>query len=65
MGLREDDPVFYKVQMQKLIDKARKNGLKVDFSTYSGLTEETMKIYFRDPCGSDCAAATLVKKRRK
>lgn len=36
MGLREDDPVFYKVQMQKFLNKARKNGLVVDYSIYDG-----------------------------
>ena len=64
MGLREDDPVYYKVQMQKLLNKARKNGLVVDFSIYDGPKEKTLKVLFRDPGSSECAGATIVKERR-
>ena len=64
MGLREDDPVFYKVKMQQLLNKARKNGLVVDFSIYNGPKEKTLKVLFRDPGSKDCAGATIVKKRR-
>lgn len=62
--MREDDPVFYKVQMQRLLDKARKNGLVVDFSIYDGPKEKNIKVLFRDPENGDCAGATIVKKRR-
>lgn len=64
MGLREDDPVYYKVQMQKLLNKARKNGLKVDASVYDGPKERSVKVLFKDPASEECAGATVVKKRR-
>lgn len=64
MGLREDDPVYYKVQMQKLLNKARKNGLVVDASVYDGPKERNVKALFRDPASSECAGATILKKRR-
>ena len=64
MGLREDDPVYYKVQMQKLLNKARKNGLKVDASVYDGPKERSMKVLFKDPASEECAGAVIVKKRR-
>jgi len=60
--LREDDPVYYKVQMQKLLDKARKNGLKVDYSVYDGPHERGAKILFRNDVG-ECAGATICKRR--
>lgn len=62
--MREDDPVFYKVKMQQLLNKARKNGLVVDFSIYDGPKEKTLKVLFRDPKSEECAGATIVKKRR-
>lgn len=62
--MREDDPVFYKVKMQQLLNKARKNGLVVDFSIYDGPKEKTLKVLFRDPGSSECAGATIVKERR-
>lgn len=64
MGLREDDPVYYKVQMQKLLNKARKNGLKVDASVYDGPKERSVKALFKDPASEECAGAVIVKKRR-
>lgn len=64
MGLREDDPVYYKVQMQKLLNKARKNGLKVDASVYDGPKERSVKVLFKDPASEECAGAVVVKKRR-
>lgn len=63
MGLREDDPVFYKVKMQQLLDKARKNGVKVDFSLYDGPKERTLKVLFKAPEG-DCAGATISKRKK-
>ena len=63
MGLREDDPVYYKVQMQKLLNKARKNGLKVDASVYDGPKERSVKV-LKDPASEECAGAVVVKKRR-
>ncbi len=63
MGLREDDPVYYKVQMQKLLDKARKNGLEVDYSFYDGPHERGAKVLFRDPGSSECAGTTICKRR--
>lgn len=63
MGLREDDPVFYKVQMQKLLNKARKNGLVVDYSIYDGPKERSAKILFKDPTSDECAGATITKRR--
>ena len=62
--MREDDPVFYKVKMQQLLNKARKNGLVVDFSIYDGPKEKTLKVLFRDPGSSECAGTTIVKERR-
>lgn len=64
MGLREDDPVYYKVHMQKLLNKARKNGLKVDASVYDGPKERSVKVLFKDPASEECAGAVVVKKRR-
>lgn len=64
MGLREDDPVYYKVQMQKLLNKARKNGLEVNASVYDGPKERNIKVLFRDPASGECAGATVVKRRR-
>lgn len=60
MGLREDDPVYYKVQMQKLLNKARKNGLVVDYSFYDGPKERGAKILFRDPASDDCGSNLYV-----
>ena len=62
--MREDDPVFYKVKMQQLLNKARKNGLVVDFSIYDGPKEKTLKVLFTDLGSEECAGATIVKKRR-
>lgn len=62
--MREDDPVYYKVKMQQLLNKARKNGLKVDFSLYDGPKEKTLKVLFKDPGSPECAAATIVKSKR-
>lgn len=64
MGLREDDPVYYKVQTQRLLNKARKNGLVVDASVYDGPKERSVKVLFRDPASSECAGTTILKKRR-
>ena len=62
--MREDDPAFYKVKMQQLLNKARKNGLVVDASVYDGPKERNVKVLFRDPASSECAGATILKKRR-
>lgn len=64
MGLREDDPVYYKAQIQKLLNKARKNGLVVDASVYDGPKERSVKVLFRDLTSGECAGATILKKRR-
>lgn len=64
MGLREDDPVFYKVQMQKLLNKAHKNGLKVDYSLQDGPKETHLRVLFKDPGSSECAGATVVIRRK-
>lgn len=29
--MREDDPVFYKAKMERLLRQARKNGVQIDF----------------------------------
>ena len=64
MGLREDDPVYYKVQMQKLLDKARKNGLKVDYALQDNSRGMHLRVLFRDPGSKECAGATICKKRK-
>ena len=62
--MRDDDPVYYKMKMQQLLNKARKNGLVIDFSIYDGPKEKTLKVLFRDPGSSEGAGATIMKKRR-
>lgn len=64
MGWREGDSVYYKVKMQKLLNKDRKNGLEVDASVYDGPKGRSVKVIFRDPASSECAGATVVKRRR-
>ena len=65
MGFREDDPLFYKMQLQKLLNKARKNGLQVDASTYDGPRERNVKVLFRDPESGECAGVTIVKREQQ
>ena len=62
--MREDDPVYYKVQMQKLLDKAYKNGLKVDYSLQDGPKETHLRVLFKDPGSRECAGATVVMRRK-
>ena len=64
MGLREDDPVYYKVQMQNLLNKARKNGLKVDYALQDNSKEMHLRVLFKDPGSGECAGATVVKRRK-
>lgn len=64
MGLREDDPVYYKVQMQKLLDKARKNGLKVDYALQDNAREVHLRVLFKDPASKECAGSTIYKRRK-
>ena len=64
MSLREDDPVYYKVQLQKLLDKARKHGLKVDYSLQDNSRETHLRVLFKDPGSSECAGATICKRRK-
>ena len=64
MGFREDDPVYYKVQLQKLLDKARKNGLKVDYSLQDNSREMHLRVLFKDPGSSECAGATVIKRSK-
>ena len=62
--MREDDPVFYKVKMERLLRQARKNGVQVDFSIYDGQKEKTVKVLFKAPDTGECAGATVVKRRK-
>lgn len=62
--MREDDPVFYKVRMQKLINQAKKNGLKVDASIYDGPGKRTVKILFKDPASDECAGVEVTRRER-
>lgn len=62
--MREDDPVFYKVQIQKLLNKARKNGLIVDYSLQEGPKETHLRVLFKDPDSRECAGATVVMRRK-
>lgn len=62
--MREDDPIYYKVQIQKILDKARKNGLKVDYSLQDNARETHLRVLFKDPGSSECAGATICKRRK-
>lgn len=62
--MRENDPVFYKVKMERLLNQARKNGIKVDFSIYDGPREKTVKVLFKAVDTKECAGATVVKRRK-
>ena len=64
MGFREDDPIYYKVQLQKLLDKARKNGLKVDYSLQDNARGTHLRVLFKDPGSGECAGATICKRRK-
>lgn len=63
--MREGDPVYYKVKMQQLLNKARKNGLRVDFSFYDGPKEKNCKVLFKAPDSPECAGVTICKRRNK
>lgn len=64
MGLREDDPVYYRVQLQNLLNKASKNGLKVDYSLQDNSRETHLRVLFKDPESTECAGATICKRRK-
>ena len=57
MKLRKDDPVFYKVHINKLIKQAEENGLSISVSTIAGNT----KLDFGTDTG-EIASATLITK---
>lgn len=62
--MREDDPVFYKVKMERLLNQARKNGIKADFSIYDGPKEKTVKVLFKAMDTKECAGVTVAKRRK-
>ena len=62
--MREDDPIFYKTKMERLLSQARKNGVQIDFSIYDGPKEKAVKVLFRASDTGECAGTTVVKRRK-
>ena len=62
MGFREDDPLYYKMQMQRLLNKARKNGIQVNYGLWETPAEKHLKVLFKDPGSGECAGVTVVKR---
>ena len=57
--LRKDDPVYYKVAINKLIKQAKKNGLEVDYEMLGNNGKITsVAIAFRNDIG-EMACATI------
>ncbi|MBW6408999.1 hypothetical protein [Clostridium weizhouense] len=55
MGLRKDDPVYYKLKMNKLIQDALNNGLKVGAKHL----ENGVSVYFEATNGDICGINLL------
>jgi len=57
--LQKDDPVYYKVEMNRLIKQARANGLKIDYrASGKHYGTDEIKIHFEADNG-DIASATV------
>lgn len=57
--LSKNDPVYYKVEINKLIDQARKNGLEIDYGICGKhYGTDVIKIHFTADNG-DVASATV------
>ena len=62
--LSKDDPIYYKVAMNKLIKQAKENGLLIDYSiieNFSGVSE--IRVNFEADNG-DIASAVVYDKKR-
>lgn len=60
--LRKDDPVYYKVAINKLIKQAKDNELKIGFELSSvGNTVNQIKVMFENDIG-EAAGAVVYKK---
>jgi hypothetical protein len=63
--LTKDDPVYYKVEVNKLIKQAKQNGLEVGYEINSSDNKiKTAKVLFMNDIG-EIAAATVYEEAEK
>ena len=58
MGLRKDDPVYYKVMLQRLLKQAKNNNLELSL----GNRNDKSTLYFTADTG-ESAGVVLVEKQ--
>lgn len=63
--LTKDDPVYYKVEMNKLIKQAKENGLQVGYEVCSqGAKITRVQVHFMNTTG-EIAGATVYEQERE